>query len=114
LILDGLHERYTNAAGRFTIPSVTQGSYALAAIAPMVTSSTNSGTTTGPSSASLSFGLSAVTGGTTGPAGTSESVTSETRGDGTTSEWRQTMATKTPVTVSDADVTGLTIVVQTQ
>src|SRR3954468_23833867 len=93
----------TDAAGRYWINSVTAGTYTLTAIAPVVVARTpvpdsGGGITLG--SASVGFGGS-VGGG----------VTTEMR-NGVTTEYRDDRGTRVPITIGDASIDDLAVVVQ--
>jgi protocatechuate 3,4-dioxygenase beta subunit len=99
----------TDASGRFTIDGVTSGTYTLLAVAPVVLSRA-APPSSGPaqSGGALSFGVSGgfVSGSVGG------GLTTETGPDGTTVHYADDTATRVPVTVTDANVSGLEVVVR--
>ena len=103
------HQSRTDASGRFTISGVTDGSYMLIAVAPAVTS--RGAYPPGGSAEAVgtfSFGISAGSvGGTIG-----QGVATETGTDGTTVRYGDEIATRVPLTVNNANVTGLEVAVQ--
>jgi protocatechuate 3,4-dioxygenase beta subunit len=111
MMMSRINQAHTDASGRFTMNSLTAGTYALVAMAPVVTSGARSGRSGGASPVDFSRG-GFITGVVAGSSG--GGVTTETRGDGTTTEWREDTATRTAVTISEADVTGLEIVISPQ
>jgi len=103
------HQSRTDASGRFTIDGVTSGTYTLLAVAPVVLSRA-APPPSGPaqSGGALSFGVSGgfVSGSVGG------GLTTETGPDGTTVHYADDTATRVPVTVNDANVSGLEVVVR--
>jgi hypothetical protein len=101
------HSR-TDKSGRFTINGVTNGSYTLLAIAPVVTSRgprSSAGVTGGSNGGSFTFS-GGVAGGSVGGGVTTEST------NGTTTEYRDDNGTRMPITINQANVTGLEVVVR--
>jgi hypothetical protein len=94
----------TNASGAFTISNVTSATYVLVAIAPQVTSSETDSRVAGGGSV-VSFG-SASSGGPV-----RHGVMSESR-DGITTYYRDETATRVSISVTQADVSGLQVVVR--
>jgi hypothetical protein len=105
----------TDTSGRFTIDGVTSGSYTLLAIAPVVISGPanrgGAGSAGGGGFTSLEFTTDfaggTIVGGTVGGA-----VTTETS-NGTTIEFRDDTGTRLPVTIDNANVSGLEVIVRT-
>jgi hypothetical protein len=101
----------TDAAGRFTIDNVTSGTYTLLAAAPVVLSGRADGRgVTGGSNGGgfTSFGWSS---GGTVSGGIGGGVMTETR-DGQTVQYRDDTATRVPITVDQANLRGLQVVVR--
>lgn len=99
----------TDASGRFTLDGVTSGTYTLVAVAPVVLSRA-APPPSGPaqSGGTFSFGVSGgIVSGTVGGG-----LTTETRPDGTTVHYADDTATRVVVTVNDANVSGLEVVVR--
>jgi protocatechuate 3,4-dioxygenase beta subunit len=94
----------TDASGAFTIANVTNGSYTLTAAAPLVMSAPAARGGGGGSGGFTSFVQSGRMSGSVGGW-----ITTETT-NGTTVQFREDTATKVPVTVNEANVTGLQIV----
>jgi protocatechuate 3,4-dioxygenase beta subunit len=99
----------TDASGRFTIDGVTSDSYTLLAVAPVVVSrAAPPPSRPVQSGGTFSFGVSGgFVSGTVGGG-----LTTETGPDGTTVHYADDTATRLPVTVSDANVSGLEVVVR--
>jgi len=97
-MMSGLNQDRTDAAGAFSLVSVTNGAYTLIAIPPVVIQAGPGGTTGGFSS--VSSGFVGVAGG----------VTTESR-NGTTVQFRDDNGARVPVTVNEGSVTGLRVVV---
>ena len=95
----------TNASGAFTISNVTSATYTLVAIAPQVTSSGTDSRVTGGGGSVVSFG-SASSGGPV-----RHGVMTESR-DGITTYYRDEDATRVAISVTQADVNGLQVVVR--
>jgi hypothetical protein len=93
----------TNASGAFTISNVTSATYMLVAIAPEVTSSGTDSRVGG--GRVFSFGSDSSSGPARG------SVISESR-DGITTHYRDDVATRVSISVNQADVSGLQVVVR--
>jgi hypothetical protein len=105
-----LTQSRSDATGKFTIGNVTSGTYTLVAIAPVVISRPTdrgpaSGGNNGGSFTTFGFGSGGV-GGMIGGG-----VTTETR-NGTTIQYRDDMATRVPITVTAANVSGLEVIVR--
>ena len=96
----------TDASGRFTISDITNGSYTLLAIAPVVISGAQKGWSSGVAAGSGGMSFSSGIGGSVGAG-----VLTESNG-GTTVEYRDDRATRVPVTIQDANVSGLEVVVR--
>lgn len=102
----------TDASGEFRINNVTNGTYTLLAVAPRVlaTPTDRRGGANGEIGGSGSFtslGISAgLVGGTIGGGVTTE------MGNGTTVQYRDDTATRVPITVDQAHVSGLEVVVR--
>ena len=95
-MMGGWHRTRTDTAGRFTLGGVTSGNYILVATAPVVIA-------VAPNPGSISGMVSGITGG--------GGITTETA-NGFTTEWRDANGTRVPVTVSQANVSGLDIAVR--
>lgn len=97
-------ESRTDASGRFVIGNVTSGTYTLLAAAPVVIMRD---TRSVSGSGGLTVGLSGgIVGGSVG-----NGVMTETR-DGTTVQYRDDTATRMPITVGYANVSGLEVIVR--
>jgi hypothetical protein len=105
----------SDSTGTFTIGGVVNGSYTLLAIAPVLLSTRDAGRGSAAgtgSSMSFSSGTatgSVVSGGISGFVG--GGVTTETI-NGVTSQYRDDAGTRVPVTVNDASLTGVEVVVR--
>jgi hypothetical protein len=95
----------TDASGRFTISDMTNGSYTLLAIAPVVISGAQKSWSAGGAAGSGGVTFSGVSGSMGG------GVLTESN-DGRTVEYRDDRATRVPVTIQDANVSGLEVVVR--
>ena len=104
------NQAHTDASGRFSIANVPSGTYVLVAVAPTVLSGSPD-----PAAAAAmaggggfaSFGISSrLVGGTVGT-----DVITETSG-GTTVQYHNDMATRVSITVNEASVTGLEVVLR--
>lgn len=93
----------TDANGRFTLSGVTAGAYSLLAIAPTVLAQDR------PQGASFS-GFSSASGDRAVDS-RRNMVFTESR-NGTTLQYREEAGTRTPLTISDANVTGLQLIVR--
>jgi len=91
----------SNSSGRFSIDGATNGTYTLLAIAPVVVAGSG-GTFT-------SFG-GANGGSVSGWMG--GGVATETSSNGTTVEYRDDRATRVPITINQANVSGLEVIVR--
>jgi protocatechuate 3,4-dioxygenase beta subunit len=94
-------QAHTDAAGRYSITNITAGAYTLTAIAPIVVTRT-------PVPASGGGGgvaLETVSGSTGG------GVTTENR-SGVTTEYRDDRGTQVPITIGDASIDDLAVVVR--
>jgi protocatechuate 3,4-dioxygenase beta subunit len=104
------YQSRTDSSGTFTMHSVTNGTYTLLAIAPIVISGPaggrGAGTATGSGGATSYAFSSSMSGGTVGGG-----VTTET-GNGTTIQYRDDTATRVPVTINHANVSGLEVIVR--
>jgi protocatechuate 3,4-dioxygenase beta subunit len=96
----------TDASGRFTISDMTNGSYTLLAIAPVAISGAQKRWSAGGGAGSGGMTVSSGVGGSMGGG-----VLTESNG-GTTVEYRDDRATRVPVTIQDANVGGLEVVVR--
>jgi hypothetical protein len=95
-MMGGWHGARTDTAGRFTLSGVTSGNYLLVATAPVVIAvSPNRGSISGTVSGIIS----------------SAGITTETA-DGITLQWRDSNGTRIPLTISQANVSGLEVVVR--
>jgi Carboxypeptidase regulatory-like domain len=94
----------TNTSGAFTISNVTGATYTLVAIAPLVTSSGTDSRLVGGGSV-ISFGSASSSGPISGGS------FSESR-NGVTTSYRGDLATRATISVNQADVTGLQVVVR--
>ena len=108
-MMEPWNQSRTDASGRFTIDSVTSGTYTLLAVAPAVLSrAVPPPSEPVQSGGTFSFGVSG--GSVSGTVG--GGITTETGPDGTTVHYTDDMATRVPVTVDDANVSGLEVVVR--
>jgi protocatechuate 3,4-dioxygenase beta subunit len=102
----------TDASGRFTIDNVTNGTYTLLAVPPVVISRAAGGggamtAASGGGTFTSFVGLSAgVERGSVGGGVTTETM------NGTTIEYRDDNATRVPITINDANVNGLAVIVR--
>jgi hypothetical protein len=99
----------TDASGKFSIDNVTNGTYTLLAIAPVVISGPADGRAGGANGGGsfTSFGWSGgVVGGSIGAG-----VMTETS-NGITTQYRDDTATRVPITVSETNVGGLEVLVR--
>jgi hypothetical protein len=97
----------TDRSGRFAINGIINGTYTLLAIAPVVTSRApqqSAGVTGGSNGSSFTF-RGGMVGGTVGAGVSTEYA------DGVTTEYRDDNATRVPITINEASMTGLEIVV---
>jgi protocatechuate 3,4-dioxygenase beta subunit len=94
-MMGGWHGTRTDTAGRFTLRSVTSGHYLLVATAPVV----------------IAVSPNPVAGGSVSGMVSSGGITTETA-NGMTVEWREANGTRVPVTISQANVTGLEVSVR--
>lgn len=102
----------TDASGRFTLNNVTNGTYALLAIAPVVIVRQESSGTGGVSgTVSVSGGAGGHFTSLIGSGSVGGMVMTETR-DGTTIQYRDDQGTRVAITVTDANVENLEIVVR--
>jgi protocatechuate 3,4-dioxygenase beta subunit len=101
-----LHASRTDASGRFSIGNVTSGTYTLLIAAPVVIAGPPD-RGAGFSGAGGSMGI--VSGSTRGPSGTR--VTTEIHGD-VTIQYRDDTATRVEITVGNADITRLEVIVR--
>jgi protocatechuate 3,4-dioxygenase beta subunit len=109
-VMSRSHPSRTDTSGRFTINSVTNGTYNLLASAPVVISgpSNQRGVVTGGSNGISTW--SGVSGGVvTGMVG--GGVTTETS-NGTTIQYRDDTATRVPITINQANISGLEVIVR--
>lgn len=93
----------TDAAGRYAINNVTAGAYSLTAIAPAVVART-------PVPANGAGGITFASGGIVGGS-VGGGVTTETR-NGVTTEYRDDLGTRVPITIGDASVDDVAVVVR--
>jgi protocatechuate 3,4-dioxygenase beta subunit len=93
----------TDASGRFTIGNVTNGTYTLLAVAPVVIARTPGGVGGGRG---LAVAMGGMVSGSVG-----DGVMTETR-DGTTVQYRDDTATRMSITVGHANVGGLEVIVR--
>jgi len=102
----------SDKAGHFTISGVVNGSYTLLAIAPVVlpTRDASGGAAAGTGTTSMSFRSDTVTGGVVGGV-IGGAVTTETV-NGMTTQYRDDAGTRVTVTVNDASVAGVAMVVR--
>ena len=101
----------TDKAGHFTIGGVVNGSYTLLAIAPVVLSTRDAGGgAAAGAGTSMSFTSGSVTGGGVGGV-IGGGVTTETV-NGMTTQYRDDAGTRATVTVNDASVAGVALVVR--
>jgi protocatechuate 3,4-dioxygenase beta subunit len=112
----------TDTSGKFTVRNVTNGMYTLLAIAPVVISgpraqagaiargrdAVEAGGGFGASVERIYEVSSGVVGGTAAGGG----FMRETSSDGTTVEYRDDTATRVPLTINDANVSGLEVIVR--
>jgi protocatechuate 3,4-dioxygenase beta subunit len=92
----------TDSAGRYSISNITAGAYTLTAIAPTVVARTP----VPAGSGGITFGSAGIVGGSIGGG-----VTTETR-NGVTIEYRDDYGTRVPITIGDASVDDLAVVVR--
>jgi hypothetical protein len=112
IFMSRMNQAHTDASGRFVLNNITAGSYTLSAIAPRVTPRANDGrggTATGTGAAGGVVAGVVMSGGFNGTMG---GVTTEMR-NGITTEWRDDSATRMPLEVTDANLTGIEVVVRT-
>jgi hypothetical protein len=102
------HDARTDASGRFAINNVTSGTYTLVVTPGRVISAPSASRGRRTPGRSMAFGSTIVSGMVSG------NVVTETSADGTTTEYRDDAATRVPVTVADADVRDLEIIVRRQ
>jgi hypothetical protein len=101
----------SDKAGKFTISGVVNGSYTLLAIAPVLFSTGDAGRGSGIGAGSFtSITSGTVSGGVSGFVG--GGVTTETV-NGVTTQYRDDTGTRVTVTVNDASVAGIGVVVRT-
>ena len=94
---------HTDATGRFAIVNVTTDSYLLSVAPPIVIAQD---TSAGGNGVGTPKGISSgIVGGFIGGG-----ITTETR-SGVTTQWRDDRATRVPVTLVDADVSGLDVII---
>ena len=93
---------HTDSAGRYSISNITAGAYTLTAIAPTVVARTP----VPAGSGGITFGSAGIVGGSIGGG-----VTTETR-NGVTIEYRDDYGTRVPITIGDASVDDLAVVVR--
>lgn len=103
------HQSRTDASGRFTINNAIDGTYTLLAIAPVVVSGPTRGA--GPSARGGAIRWSGISGGMAG-GGIGGGVTTETNSNGTTIEYRDDKGTRVPITINQASISGLEVIVQ--
>ena len=100
----------SDAAGKFTINGVVNGAYTLLAIAPVLLSTPGAGRSgAAGAGVSTSFTSGTVTGGVSGVVG--GGVSTETV-NGVTTQYRDDAGTRVAVTVNDASVAGVEVVVR--
>ena len=107
LTMSGRNRIHSDSTGRFVIPNVTTGTYTLSAQAPIVIGRAESGAAGVPGGATQMTFTSGTVSGSVGAG-----MTMETR-NGVTTQWREDSATRVPVTVSDASVQAVELVVRT-
>ena len=95
--------------GTFTVNNVTSGSYTLVAIAPLVRSN-SAGTPSARGGANASGGYTTLFGVTSGSIG--PGLITETRDGIITVEYHESFATRVPVAIGGANVSGLEVVVR--
>ena len=100
----------TDTSGKFTINNVTNGTYTLLAAAPLVMSGPTDGRGGGVGAASGGFTWFGISGGAMGGA-IGGGVTTETS-NGTTIQYRDDTATRVPITVDEANLSGLEVIVR--
>jgi len=93
----------TDSAGRYSISNITAGGYTLTAIAPIVIARTPVPASSG---GGITFGSAGIVGGSIGGG-----VTTETR-NGVTTEYRDDRGTRVPITIGDASVDDLAVIVR--
>jgi hypothetical protein len=91
----------SDSSGRFTVRGVASGNYTLLAVAPVVVSRAGG---------SVDFAGGTIRGSVVGGLGTG-GVMTETRSDGTTTEYRDDRGVRVPIQVGNADVIGLDVTV---
>jgi hypothetical protein len=94
-------QAHTDAAGRYSITNITPGAYTLTAIAPIVVTRTAVPASGGGGGVALET-VSGSTGG---------GVTTENR-SGVTTEYRDDRGTRVPITIGDASIDDLAVVVR--
>jgi protocatechuate 3,4-dioxygenase beta subunit len=98
----------SDSSGRFTVRGVASGNYTLLAVAPVVVSRGAAGGAA--ASGSVDFASGTIRGSVVGVSG-ADSVLTETRSDGTTTEYRDDRGVRVPIQVGNADVIGLDVTV---
>lgn len=99
-----MHASRTDAGGRFTIGNVTSGAYSLVVAPPILLAGPPSGLSGGGQAIAVAGGVQSGSNGL--------QVLTESRGDGTTIQYRDETATTLRITVEHASVSGLEVTVQ--
>ena len=102
----GRHQRRTSATGAFSMGNIISGTYTLLAVPPVVIARAPSATTRSFEGRVISSGM------TMGDGNGSNLVTTETT-NGTTTRYSDDTATRVPITVGDANVSDLEVIVRT-
>ncbi len=105
MMMGPFNQARTDARGTFSLGNVTNGTYTLIAVPPLVTASEPRGAT-GAGSGFASFSSGSVGAGSTGGVVMTESI------NGTTVQFRDDAGTQVPVVINESSVTGLQVVVR--
>ena len=111
LMMGSWNQSRTDTSGRFTITNVTNGAYTLIATAPVVVSGPATGGGGGGATSGGSFSSFGFSGGIVGGIVAGEVITE--MANGTTIQYRDDTATRVPITINQASVGGLELIVRT-
>ena len=100
----------TDASGKFVIGNVTNGTYTLLAIAPVVITGPAGGRGGGIAASGSGSSFTSFSGGIVG--GTTGGGVMTEMSNGITTEYRDDAATRVPIAVNDANVSGLEVIVR--
>jgi uncharacterized membrane protein YgcG len=107
MFMRGEMPAHTDSQGRFVLGNLTNGSYTILAIAPVVTSRSPVAVTGGANGGGSSFSSGmGIAGGSMGGGVTTETI------DGVTTEYRDDAGTRVEITVNQSDVDRLEITVR--